>query len=322
MKKSIFIIYISTILFIMGCQSNLQDKNLEFKETLSSQMQAVTFSSSLSVPETSSPEVLNSSVLENEKDMVEKNQYYSLELKEGHQEIKTNVAYKIDLDNNGVIDEILVRDKQESGGSGNINIVLTINGLDYSIGKTFGIGKIFLIINEKLMPILIINNDGSSDDFCCWTIPLYQLKPKEIFLHGGEVIDISGNIITLSDYIYVLGSYYAKSSYTLNEKGDLAYLTNDTWYFSSDNLVFLTLKKDLSVEIREKEKYHREKIKVGEKICLTAVEYIDTNSLIAFFKTENGKLGKFSLRFDSNEFSYYINNIKEKDFFESLPYSG
>lgn len=189
--------------------------------------------------------------------------------------------------------------------------------------ETFSrLANIYLLKMENGRNFVVLDADYMSDDFV--TIS-YEIG-NGTFTERGRLngVTINGGTVNTKEFqlqkrLDVLGSYYGRMRYTLNENG--GFVQQDTYFeILEDNSPYRTLVtvKELPVRLGEEDTV----LPVGSRIHITATDDEET----AFFRNEDTD-EEGSIRYtrgngSDDTWTIYIDGVPDHEYFELLPYAG
>lgn len=189
--------------------------------------------------------------------------------------------------------------------------------------ETFSrLADIYLLKMENGRDFVVLDADYMSDDFVTISYEVGDGTLAErgrlngVTINGGTV-NTKG--LQLQKRMDVLGSYYGRMRYTLDESG--GFKQQDTYFeILDDNSPYRTLVtvKELPVRLGEEDTV----LPVGSRIRITATDDEET----AFFRNEDTD-EEGSIRYtrgngSDDTWTIYIDGVPDHEYFELLPYAG
>ena len=162
----------------------------------------------------------------------------------------------------------------------------------------------------------LIEVDMASDDYVTYVYRLTDGMIEEVTEIGASIEqgNVNSETVVMESWVDLLGTYGGIKTYYFNENGE--FVTDDTEYLLHKNNYVLTTAVDLQVTLDEAEST----LPAGSHIVLNAT---DGETYVKFTIQETGQTGVLNV--ERNEENYYevtINDMREYDCFEELPYAG
>ncbi len=172
---------------------------------------------------------------------------------------------------------------------------------------------------------IFLSGDQGSDDYATrgWKGDTGQMilftgddrhgrDPNELTETTDGRIVFSGWAPVLESWIYRLGTYYSARAMELSEDGVLAPADGTRWEYRRNDR-WLTVESNLPVTMDE---VGRAVLVPGTKLLLTSME-----GDVVRFVTEEGETGSIVTEFVYGS-GWFIDGVKEDEYFEFLPYAG
>lgn len=181
---------------------------------------------------------------------------------------------------------------------------------------------------------VLVSGDVMSEDFITYCLrydghalkPLqFQYAAGELYVTGpGEIGKVLGEILVLSDWEDVLGTWWGSAPYILNDTRDTFIKQPEAmWTFTYDDEQWedrsLEVATMLPVTLMLNDVETSSTLKPGEKLLVTASDM----QTIVHFMLQDGTTGYFPITADTERgWGLTIYGTSEDDWFEYLPYAG
>ena len=243
---------------------------------------------------------------------------------EGIYDLVENTVYYIDLDHDGIDeqlsfvdtthDEEVVWQGKKMTVTAVGNITINVNGVVYDeLYIQYGMYA-YLLIKENGSVGLIVCGEMPDDNYVFDVYRFEDGKPVRMGGGGLKLSDLTMQSFKQSGTIYLFGNHTATIHCALNEDFTYTYLDDGYYELLPQPL---TTKMEILVFILEDGEYIEKSIPSGEVIIPTRI----SPEGCMFFEMEDGREGK--LYFTTGEgMSSYVNGKHEEDVFDGIYYAG
>ena len=136
----------------------------------------------------------------------------------------------------------------------------------------------------------------------------------------GYIQSIGDNLLTLCGSQDVLGTYFGTRTFALKD-GAFEFADDGLWRFDVDDADWeyraLTPTQDIAATFVDGGAQTEGAIKAGERFVITASDKVS----VAYFRTEDGREGFFSIVPDERGWGFEVNGVPEDELFDWLPYA-
>ncbi len=233
-----------------------------------------------------------------------KQQYKAVELVIGE-------PFFVDLDNDGETGSITVYHIEE--GFGLVKLLVDDGGtiMYYEIGGGYP-GSVYYYENSGGTGILL-SRDAMSDDYWFSVYRFDGTYPAETDGVSGLVEKIEGDQLEVFGYMYTLGTWEARRSYTLTD--DFMLEPNGLWQITRHDYTLVT-SKELPVRLLTDGVYVDGVLSPGTELWPTATD----EKSVVLFETSDGRQGKLDITRES--WMVMIDGIQDTEWFVDVPYCG
>ncbi len=204
---------------------------------------------------------------------------------------------------------------------GTISISLLVDDATIDIGDFWGqMGRSYLLRMTDGRVFVVLSADYASDDYVTF---LYEITQGGAVLRArvedADIVTVNSDALTLRVSMDVFGSYDGVMDYAIDDSG-IPVPTDEVFSIASDlyDRNLLTLLMDLPVTLETGDAL----LPAGTQIRIVGSD----NKGTAYFRVEgSGTEGTISYvrgNGDADDYTMYINDVSEYDYYECLPYAG
>jgi hypothetical protein len=232
--------------------------------------------------------------------------------KSGLYEIEANVIYNIDLNEDGILENISVSHTTREVAP---DTYLTVNDVEYEKLGIEWFKQAYIIRKESGNVGILVYGDVMADNNMIILYAFDGILPVIRAEHGADLITIDTDSLSTRDIFHMLGTWFETQNYVIND--DFTIESDEFSNIESNANNTLKTKMDITVQLLNNEIYSDAVLPSGSVIIPTQTGLIDNKTCLVF-KTEDGSTGRFFVEFKDQ--NYYINGINEYDLFENIHY--
>ncbi len=233
------------------------------------------------------------------------------------QQPETNIAvFYIDLNDDGVDEEIIVSSVDDDGYGGDIIIEVSGNGETNQAVVDWGYPMSALMAQTQSGdPCVLISADYASDDYWTRAVSFDGMAPvvhEELY---GYAATVSGNEVVISSVADVLGSWSCHQRFELLDDFSLQPVTDRQIIIGELREPLVNI-RELPVEMLEEGVYKEKTLDIG-----TAIYPVSTDGKTYLnFRLADDSQGRINFTRDAEHYWLLIDGLSEDEYFEGLEY--
>lgn len=244
------------------------------------------------------------------------NDAYKLENDVMFTKLWQNESVDIDVDADGTSDKLELAGEYDENGD--LKLSLKLNDLSLELDNCSYQTTSYFVRTENGRSFVLVSYDLMSDDYITQLIEVTNGNLEKLDTIEGEILSMSNDAVVVNVYVYALGTYKGRRTYTFSE-GKMQ-PEGERFTFASrkeePSRTGIVLKKELSVCIDEDGTMTETKLDAGT----TLYPVNSDGETVVGFELEDGTYGEIT--FERQEYIIYIDGVSEYDLFEELPYAG
>lgn len=244
------------------------------------------------------------------------NSDYALEGGAMFAELISNEAVSVDVNGDGTLDTVeLISEYDEYD---DMKISLKVNDISLDLDNCAYLTNSYLVRAENGRSFVLISCDMMSDDYVTLLVEVTSGTPEKLDSIEGNLTSMSNDAFMVNTYVYVLGTYGSKRTYTFSE-GKLQPVEERYTFASREETPErqgLVLKSEMTVSIEENGTMVEKELSPGTMIYPVNSD----GETVVGFELEDGTYGEIT--FERKDSTIYIDGVSEYDLFEELPYAG
>ncbi|HEX3077616.1 MAG TPA: hypothetical protein VHQ24_12200 [Lachnospiraceae bacterium] len=230
--------------------------------------------------------------------------------------IKRNQPFDIDINHDGTNEKVSLNAPVANDGS-LTTISITVNDKTKKIGEAEGVGEAYLLQNKQ-GSIGILFEAWFSNDYCetyfCKIDKNRKVKKMNKIEGYIEKDSLTTGSVTLTSTLLLFGTWNATRNYEITDQ--LTLKPTEDFRIINDNKKYITLKKALKVEVKDKGTWVAKQLKGNEKLYPVSTD----GKEYMYFRTKKNQM--IRIQFTLKDYQVYVNDTMVEELFDGVEIAG